>query len=65
MSALDDVIASLLAERYAGEWWPTERAEPQAPDELAGARRRRELAEEVDIAERQIARRRRSILREG
>lgn len=58
MSALDDVIASLLAERYAGEWWPTERAGPQAPDELAGARRRRELAAEVEIAERQMEQRR-------
>ena len=63
MSALNDVIASLLAERYAGEWWPTEK-QAEAPDELAGVRRRRELVEEVEIAEWQMERRRKAILRE-
>jgi hypothetical protein len=42
---LDDVVAGLLAERYApSKWWPTPKAE-STDDEMTLARRRRELKE--------------------
>lgn len=52
---LDDVVAALNAERYAGAWWMSDARHclpiPEE-DELVGVRRRRELAREVKAAER-------------
>lgn len=55
MTALDSVVAALLAERYAGEWWMRDarlHLPPPVEDDLAGVRRRREVAREVKAAER-------------
>lgn len=55
MTALDAVLADLLAERYAGEWWMRDarlHLPPPVEDDLAGVRRRRELEIEVQSAER-------------
>ena len=49
MSARDDLLAALAAERYDNGWWTTpERPDEDADNDLATARRRRLLAADFE-----------------
>lgn len=46
---MEDLLTALLVERYQGTWWLNRARESMEPtaDDLAGVRRRRELARDV------------------
>jgi hypothetical protein len=48
MSARDELLDSLLAERYDNRWWKTPPVDDQADDDLTIARRRRHMAADYD-----------------
>ena len=55
MSARDELLDALTAERYDNRWWVTRNADETPDDEVTTARRRRLLAEDFEGARRASA----------
>lgn len=48
----DELLASLMVERYTSPWWVTKPTEQKPDDDLTTARRRREMVADFEALDR-------------